>query len=341
MNMKKIIPILLSAAVLASCARQGTVGASDDAKIYLDAWIQQNYPDAPQTSLGAFIIEDTPGIGSLLGDKQYVRVEYTTQDLKGNYGNSTFAQINRQLDSYTTHGYYGPVVWFRGESLDNLRAGVEDVLSTMRIGGTRKAVIPGWLLSTQGTGYASRYSTAEEYVKNCSGTNLIYTIRVEDAFDDIEAWEKDSLARYITLNCPTAQTDSLDGWYYIRTAEPSSTETFPDDTTIYCNYTLRRLDGTVLDTSIEKVAKDNGLYSSSKSYGPVTINMAESYTGITMGSDETDVVDGFAYAFKHMHPHESGSAIFWSGLGYSYSGQGSDIPGYCPLRFDIDIVDSE
>ena len=336
--MKKILPILLAFAVLASCARLGTVGASDDAKIYLEAWMHQNYPDAKQTELGAFIIEDTPGTGSPLGDKQYVRVEYTTQDLKGNYGNSTFAQINRQLASYSSHGYYGPVVWSRGENLEILRAGVEDVLSTMRIGGTRKAVIPGWLLSSQGN---SRYDTAEDYVKYCSGTNLIYTIRVEDAFDDIEAWEKDSVARYIAVNYPSAQADSLEGWYYIRTAEPSSDITFPDDTTIYCNYTLMRLDGTVIDTSVEKVAKDNGIYSSLSSYGPLSVNMAESYTDITLGSDEAASIDGFAFAFKRMHPHESGTVIFWSGLGYSYYGSGSDIPAYCPLRYDIEIVDGK
>ena len=40
-----------------------------------------------------------------------------------------------------------------------------------------------------------------------------------------------------------------------------------------------------------------------------------------------------------MHPHEKGTAVFYSGVGYGSSGSGSTIPAYAPLRFDIEIVD--
>ncbi len=338
--MKKIALILLSAAALYSCARTGSSGASDYDKIYLDAYMARNYPDARQTSLGCYILHDTEGSGAPVGSADFVRVEYTIRDLQGNYTSSTFAQTHKQLGTYSVDGYYGPAIWYRGEDQDNLTAGLEETISTMRIGGTRSAVIPGWLLATLSTGYPARYDSAEEYVKYCSGTTAIYDIHVVDAFDDEELWEKDSLASYIARNYPAAQTDTaMEGWYFIRTAEPLSSELLDADSTVYCNYTLYRLDGTILDTSIENVAKDAGIYSPSATYTPQQINMAEEYSEITMTSDNTDVVDGFANAFLHLHPGESCTVIFWSGVGYSSSGNGSKIPAYCPLRFDIQMTE--
>ena len=40
-----------------------------------------------------------------------------------------------------------------------------------------------------------------------------------------------------------------------------------------------------------------------------------------------------------MHPHEKGTAVFYSGLGYTYRGSGGSIPAYSPLHFDLEIVD--
>lgn len=334
--MKKYASVFLLAAAMAafSCAREGTEGASDAEKIYLDAFMNENYPGAKKTGLGVYILEDTPGDGAYVGDAKYVRVEYTTQDLHGNYGSSTFAQINRQLGTYKATNYYGPAIWYRGEEQDNLRAGIEEVISTMNIGGTRKAIIPGWLFTTE------RFSTPEEYVKNCSGTTTMYTIRLAEAFDDVEKWEKDSVLNYVSANLPGAQTDTaMAGWYYKRTGEPTSLESFTEDTVLLINYTLYRLDGTMLETTIEKVAKDNGIYSASGSYTTKKITWHSDCTQITMGSDSsTDVVDGFANAFVHMHPGEKGTVVFWSGEGYSTSGYGNTIPPYCPLRFDIEIT---
>jgi FKBP-type peptidyl-prolyl cis-trans isomerase FklB len=113
---------------------------------------------------------------------------------------------------------------------------------------------------------------------------------------------------------------------------------FPIDTTIYINYTCKLLNGLVFDTSIEKVAKDNGLYSASRTYGPVQIHWNEDYKEITMGEDGSSVIGGFALTLAQMHPMEKGVGVFTSDYGYSYSGSGASIPPYAPLVFEIEIV---
>ena len=61
------------------------------------------------------------------------------------------------------------------------------------------------------------------------------------------------------------------------------------------------------------------------------------YKDITL--DSSNVIEGFAYALSLMHPHEKGMTLFYSGVGYKESGSGDAIPGFSPLRFDIEIVD--
>ena len=137
--------------------------------------------------------------------------------------------------------------------------------------------------------------------------------------------------------------DSLKfGFYYRQTAAPDSDKEFPNDTTIYINYIGRLLNGKVFDTTIADTAKRYSLYSSSSTYEPVSIKFnKDDYTQIKMGTDESDVIDGFAYTLSKMKSHESGVGIFYSGLGYGSSGSGGSIPSYSPLIFEIEIVDKK
>jgi FKBP-type peptidyl-prolyl cis-trans isomerase len=57
-----------------------------------------------------------------------------------------------------------------------------------------------------------------------------------------------------------------------------------------------------------------------------------------MGTDKSTVIAGFAKTLWEMKAMEKGVGVFYSNLGYSYSGSGSSIPGYSPLIFEIEIV---
>ena len=330
--------IIMAALLLAlvSCAKEKTAGLNDDAKRYFDAWISQNHPTATKTQLGAYILSDTPGTGIATGDSMYVRVNYTTYSLKGALTATTLEKKSRQAGTYDKTAYYGPVVAYRGEELENLSAGVEEALSTMRVGGRRTVVIPGWLSESD------RYDSEEKYVEKCSGTDYIYELEIVDAFNDVDRWERDSLLKFISAKYPAAVEDTtFTGLFYLKTKAGEDRE-FPSDTTIHINYTGRLLNGRAFDTTLKDTAKVWSLYSSSKTYEPTQINWnsaSEDYTGITMGSNESSTIGGFAYGLSLMHPGEAGICFFISKYGYGGSGSGASIPAYSPLCFEFEITE--
>ena len=333
MMKKYIVLAALAAAVLSGCAESPESGLNDASKARLEAWIKVFYPDAKPTDMGAYILDDTPGSGEALGDESrspFVRVNYTVRKLDGTITSTNSEALSKQLGTYKENNFYGPKFWTRPGY--GVRAGVEEALSTMNIGGTRTVMIPGWLLS------ADPYESAEDYFKYGKGTEAIYTIEAVERISDIVKWEIDSLCAYMGHNYPSvALKDSLKmGYYYVRTAAPTDTAGFHKDTTIYVNYIGRLLNGTVFDTSIADTAKFYGIYEAGRTYGPQEVNAKEDYTATVMGS--STIIDGFAFTIYQMHSFEKGTGIFYSKYGYKHSGSGETIPPYSPLRFDIEVV---
>lgn len=335
MKNKGIILILAVPAILCGCAKSATVSTNEVAKRYFDAFIQTHYPDAEKTNLGAYIIDEEVGTGTALGDtatSPFVRVTYTVTDLDGNVEATTDIDVAHRVGIYEDATYYGPVVWYRPEY--SVFAGLEESLKQMNVGGRRKLIVPGWLLSYD------QYTTAEEFEANCTGTNYIYDFKVHERITDIVKWQTDSMEHYVARNFPeVSPTDTaVFGYYYIQRQAPVDTTTFPTDTTFYINYIGRLLDGTVFDTSIKDTAKFYGIYSSSTTYSPKAITY-DSDDGVYQMS-ESDVITGFSMTLARLKAYEKATAIFYSSLGYGTSGSGA-IPAYSPLRFDVEVVDEE
>ena len=206
----------------------------------------------------------------------------------------------------------------------------------MKMGGRKKVIIPSWLMSYK------VYETEEEYLAVSSdGTASIYDITVEDFTDDIYEWELRQIGTYFDNNMDTfhgkAIADSVKyGFYYQQLEKPTSVDTLKNDTTIYINYTGKLLNGLVFDTTIEKVAKDNGLYTSGRTYEPLPVTLAAEYSDIKL--DGNSIIEGFALTIKQMKADEKGLGIFWSPMGYQSSGSGASIPGYAPLVFEIELT---
>ena len=334
--MKKWLYIAVLSLIAAGCAREKSVNENVAAKRYFDAWLQVNYPNVPATGKGVYIVKDIPGTGASVSSEgdMFVFVTYTQRLLSGTVSATSDQEVAQQLGTYKAGTYYGPAPWLVNKA--TLNAGIRETLQGMKVGGTRTAIIPGWL------NVVADHDTAEEYLDSETGTNNIYTLYVADATTDITKWELDSLERYSKRVLGAA--DSLVYGFYYKCRNPEEVEketVMPDDTTFYINYTGRLLNGLVFDTTIEDTAKFHGIYSTSRTYEPVAINKKEDYTKTSMGDDSTSeggLVDGFAYCCSLLRPFEKGTCTFYSTRGYASQGNGSSIPAYACLRFDIDVV---
>lgn len=343
-NTFKTLIYAFMAVAAAGCAKTVQPGVNDANKRFLDAWLSVNHPDVKPSGLGIYVLEETEGAGAAVEKDGFAIVNYTIRDLDGNISSYTGKETAKQLGKYDTTFYYGPKVWTTTD--ETIQAGVSDAIVGMKAGGHKKVIIPGWLLSYK------VYDSAEDYLnppkekkkKDEDNTTVtydhaIYDIEVVDFAENVYEWEVRNIGDYLAAepSLGLSVADSLQyGFYYRQLTAPTDTTSFPKDTTIYINYTGKLLSGLVFDTTDERTAKDNGIYSSSKEYKPVSISWGESYSDIKMGS--SSIIGGFGLTLWQMRAFEKGVGIFYSPLGYSYSGSGSSIPGYAPLIFEIEIV---
>lgn len=318
-----------------ACAKEESTSPNEGNKRYLDSWIAINHPGAKTTPLGAYIISEEVGAGESVGkEDSFLFARYTTTDLEGNVQSTTEKQIARQVGTFDHKNYYGEQVLINDTGYTE--AGVLDMLRGMRVGGTRTAVIPGWLNVKEDHG------SAQEYLDNCTGKDVIYKVTLVGKCNKIQEWETALLEDYSAKHLNG--TDSTQyGYYYMQTKAPTGTSAMPNDTTFYINYTGRLLNGQVFDTTIEDTAKVHGIYSSSKKYVPVDIKKAEKHEDITMGSASggsgTTLVKGFSLCLSNLKKHEKGICAFYSTLGYGYTGSGNSIPKFAPIVFEIEVVD--
>ena len=336
--------ILLAAlgSVLLGCAKENTPSAGETARQYLSLWMSTYHPGIEANADGLYILKDLPGTGDLWDDNAgYSYLEVTVRSLSGVISSTSDSTLSRQLGTYVKGNYYGPRFQATGEG--SSYAGFDALLKGMRVGGSRQAVVPAWLLTT------SRYKTQKEYLDaSTDAASLIYDVTLRGQSQDVAATEKDSLACYVSRKYGSVAPSS-----YKSGEEPDGTFFFISDTTALIDagvkprnssgtgtihYTGRLLNGQVFDTTLEKVAKDAGIYNSSGTYVPVSVNFDASWSSITMGQGSS-LIDGFKGGLsKIRYPGQKAIVIFNSAQGYSTTGSGSTIPAWSPLEFEIELV---
>ncbi|MDE5889587.1 MAG: FKBP-type peptidyl-prolyl cis-trans isomerase [Bacteroidales bacterium] len=364
--MKKILSAVTAAAImlgLAGCAKEKSESTNEASQRYFEAWMHVHHPEAEKTGLGIYILEDTEGTGEAEGiegaeagldftDASYIYVTYTARDLNGNVSSTNDKKIAQQLGSYDKSYYYGPEIW--STSYMSLPAGVREMLKGMKTRGKRTAVIPAWLMDTK------EYETEQEYLDNVTDkSSAIYTIEVADTTNDIyrkqiEKIEKleyeytDSLGRRQVWKV-SAKDTIYTGFYYLKiqtgvevevededAGSEMALKALEDNSTVHINYTGSLLNGQVFDTTDEKTAKDNNIYSSSKTYSKVSATWSSDSTAVQLNSNT--VIQGFSSTICRMKYYGAkGIGVFYSALGYGASGSGSIIPSYAPLIFEVNI----
>lgn len=327
----------ITSLLLVACAQQQADKIGRLNNMEFEAWVEMNKDNSwKETELGSWILYMDKGDEgksvSSIEDNPYLRLEYTVTDLDGTIVETTSEAISKRLREYDKRNYYGPLFSYRGSN--STFAGIEELFSVMGIGGKCKAVIPGWLLTN------SRYDTKQQYIDAMSSSTdaRIYEFSIVESVKDTEEWEMELLKK--TMGSEWEDADSLTtGVYYVQDkASDKPDTTFTSTAQIYINYICRRIDGTGIDTNIADSAKVFGCTASGE---PLLINWGEEATDLTMTSDKSKVVKGFAYGIFNMKPHEKGRVYMTSTSAYGASGSGSAIPAYCPIYFEIEIVDKD
>lgn len=354
--MKKYSLIFLYIALAiaaAGCGKEAEEGVNEDAIRFVEAWKSINkdkYPDFHETELGTVVLEydKVEGDGKTvpMSDSAYVYVDYCISDLEGNLQSYSDAEHAKQMGAYNKTYFYGPSFWSTREGA--IYAGVRDAIKGMKVGERKKIMVPRWLMSYD------KKKDAEAYMNSSSSASeTIYEFTIVDTTQNVNRWQNDSIKTFLSHHT------EYDGWtnpeedaeyFYFKSygwpeAEADSEEEGDEeedwimhkDTTVYINYTGRLLNGQVFDTTVERIAKDSGIYSASTNYAPKPVTMSNEYSGIKLGS--SSIITGFALTLWNMHPYEKAVGLFTSPLGYASSGSGSMIPPYSPLLFEIELVD--
>lgn len=313
--------------------------ANETQKLYLESWMAVNHPGTDPTGIGIYIIDDTPGTGAQwTSDDLYIFVECTVRNLDGTVVQTNNVDLSRQVGTYDPTASYDPVIWTIAENY--CYAGIEEMVTGMKVGGTRTAVIPSWLLT------ASRYSSAEKYLETqVDASPLIYTVTLKDMTRDLKKYCIDKLDTYVHTKIDPALDSSyynnVDGsrlGFYFKSMEQPSDSIIPSGSTGYLWYVGRRLDGQVFDTNIADTAKVHGIYSASRTYSPAEIVFNEEYTEITFSGSTP--ITGFQSALFRMHAYEKATTVFYYGLGYAGTSK-TTIPAYSSLQFELQLVDKQ
>lgn len=351
--MKKIQIItltVLAIAAVCSCAKAVKEGTNEAEQRYFNAWVSINAPQAERVGRGIYVYPESVqnGTGTVVEKDGFAIVRYTCRDLDGNITGFTNRETAEQLGVYSPSAFYGADILTTTDG--TIRAGTADAIIGMKVGSKKMYIVPSWL-----TSYAN-YATEAEYLsKESELGSTIYEMEIIDFTKNINNWELLQIDKCFqkhdfldgAFNGTHVKDSTSLGFYFKMLNKVPSKKEFPKDTTIYINYTGSLLDtpeysnGLVFDTTIENVAKDNFIYSSSRKYSSASVKWAESHSEITL--DGSNVVPGFSKTLWEMAncgPGTKAVGVFYSPLGYSYDGNGS-IPAYAPLVFEIEIVEKE
>lgn len=98
--------------------------------------------------------------------------------------------------------------------------------------------------------------------------------------------------------------------------------------TVEVNYTLRTLDGRIIDTSFEDVAKENNLYNEQRAYEPLSF---------TLGGG--GIIQGWNIGIPQVDKGGKGTLYIPSVYGYGNRGSGGNvIPPNTVLIFEVEVV---
>lgn len=139
------------------------------------------------------------------------------------------------------------------------------------------------------------------------------------------AKDRDLIDTYLVNNNLEAQATE-DGVYYIISKQGNGK--FPEvGNRVFVDYKLELLDGTLIDTSDEELAKENNLYDPQRKYGPISFELGG-----------RGIIPGWNMGIPKFSKGGGGKLFIPSIYGYGARDNGT-IPPNSVLIFDVEVTD--
>ena len=132
--------------------------------------------------------------------------------------------------------------------------------------------------------------------------------------------------KYLAEHKITAQKTPSGLRYVIDTPGQGSSPKKKD--TVKVNYTGQLLEGKVFDTSVEEVAKQQGIHNPKRPYAPIAFQLGVG-----------DVISGWDEGIGLLQKGSKARLFIPSALAYGAQGAGGIIPANAVLIFEVELVD--
>ncbi|OEK03196.1 hypothetical protein BFP97_17440 [Roseivirga sp. 4D4] len=166
--------------------------------------------------------------------------------------------------------------------------------------------------------------------------SVTWNIRVTEIENESTVIERNRLAQAKTdkelieafiVNNNLEASSTEEGLYYV-TLE-SGNGVFPKDgDEVFLKYSMSLLDGTLIDTSSEVIARENDLFNPNRIYGPRSFVLGD-----------REILRGWNIGMPKFSKGAKGTLLIPSDLAYGTSGFGSQIGPNTVIVFDVELVD--
>lgn len=161
-------------------------------------------------------------------------------------------------------------------------------------------------------------------------TFLVSCIDNESTVEAILIQDKEAILKYLEENPLEGEKEYIDEdagiyMFWERVSESGVKPARFD--TVSVDYTGKLLTNRVFDSSIESVARDNGVFNPQRNYIPLRF---------LMGGGQ--LIEGFESAIGLMEQGDKATVIFPSIFGYGSSAE-NGIPANSPLIFEIEVIE--
>ena len=149
---------------------------------------------------------------------------------------------------------------------------------------------------------------------------------IERMVNEQLAYENEAIEKYLINNNLEAERTE-EGVYYIISQEGEGDFVSLDDD-VLSRFTIKLLNGKVLGTTDEDVAKANGLHTESRDYSPYEFNLSKPRT-----------LEGWLQVVPKFKEGSKGQMIIPSRFAYGSRGAAGVIPPNATLIYDLEIIE--